>query len=107
MEKKRLGFWDYLLWGGAIIILVWALLKMFGIIQTPAWVNAIPIAAGALSLFGVAYKVGKIMQEIEHTNNKVDNIFEIKNNVQKIKNNQMNCLTGKLRGSPYSFKMKG
>ena len=101
MEMSKLSFWDYLLWIGAITILVWALLKMVGIIQTPAWINAIPIAAGALFLLGAAYNIGKIMNEIEQTGNDVK---EMKTGFQKMKINQMNCLTGKLRGSPYGFK---
>ena len=41
------------------------------------------------------------MQEIEQTG---EDVKEMKIGFQKMRNNQMNCLTGKLRGSPYNFK---
>lgn len=64
----------------------------------------IPVVAGGFSLLGAAYKLGKIMNGIEETNKKVNVILKIKEDFQKLKHNQMLCLGGKLKNSPYNFR---
>jgi len=104
MEKKELEFWDYLLWGGGFIILIWALLKIFKIISSPIWVDMVPVVAGGLSLLGGAYKLGKIMNGVEDTGKKVNELLVMKDDFQKVRHNQNLCITGKLHDSPYRKK---
>jgi len=105
--KKRISFWDALLWGGGILILVWALLKIFGVINSPIWIEMLPFLGGGGAIVGGAYKLGKIMRGIELTNRKVDNISNdfsgLKENFNKVKNNQMLCIKGQLKNSPYKY----
>lgn len=111
MNKKAFSIWYYFILIGIILILGWATLKSLRIIESDVWEEMIPyfgIGSFFLGIAGVIYKfgrkLGRIDENIKQTDNKVNNIFEIKKDVQKMKNNQMNCLTGKLRGSPYSFR---
>lgn len=75
MEKK--DFWDILIIAGALIILIWALLKAIGYIHTPNWVEVLPYFGGGISIIGGAYKLGKIKKGIEQTEEKVDKIIAI------------------------------
>ena len=101
--KKRGGVsvWDILLWLGAIIILVWAFLKAFGIIHSPVWVEMIPYIGGGLSLLGGAYQLGKIMHRVENTDKKMNSVLRMKDDFLEVRNNQKLCLGGRLNKSPY------
>ena len=105
--KKRISFWDALIWIGVILILGWALLKSFGIIHSPIWVEMIPYYGIGGVIIGATYKLGKITNTIESTNrkvNKISNDFSIlREEFNKVKNNQMLCIKGKLKNSPYKY----
>ncbi len=104
-KKARFDFWDFLMWVGGITILVWALLKSFRIIESPIWIEMLPYIAIGLSILGGAYKFGKIIRGVEHTNKKVNilgrEFHEIKEDFIKVKYNQELCMSGKLINSPY------
>lgn len=74
---KKLKIWDVLLWLGAILILGWALLKSFGIIHSPIWVEMVPYLGVGISIIGGAYKIGKISE-------KIDKISSIKERFDKL-----------------------
>lgn len=40
--KKETEFWNTLIIVGAILIIGWALLKSFGVINSPPWVEMVP-----------------------------------------------------------------
>ncbi len=40
--KKETEFWNTLIIVGAILIIGWALLKSFGVINSPQWVEMVP-----------------------------------------------------------------
>ena len=49
--KKRVNIWDIIAWIVLILILIWLLLKVFGIINTPALIEYAPY-------FGAVYLAG-------------------------------------------------
>jgi len=108
-KRARLDFWDMLLYGSGITIIVWALLKSFGIINTPVWVEMLPYIAIGVSIFSGVYKFGKIMENIDRrlwrTEEKVTDLIldfrNIKEDFIKVKHNQILCMNGKLGHSPY------
>ena len=100
-KKGQANFWDYLIWIGIVVLIGWALLKAFGIINSPEWVNMIPVLAGGASLAGGAYKLGMIMRGIEGTKNKINEVLEIKEDFRIVKQNQKLCMDGKLQNSPF------
>lgn len=56
MKKNIL---DILFWLGMIILILWIIAKLFGIINTPEWVNLIPLITLAF-LIGIFYQDVKI-----------------------------------------------
>ena len=101
MQKEDITFWDVILWLGIIAIFLWALLKSFGVINSPIWVDMIPYFGLAGSAVGGAYKLGKIMECIENTNQKVDRLLEIEKRFENIETSHNLCINGELKGSPY------
>jgi len=88
--KKR-NIWDTLVWVAIIVFLVWIILKLTGVIQSPVLVELIPYISGA-------YVVGRVFQKLETTLNDVETIktevkeidkrlmsLEIKNDLKKKK----------------------
>lgn len=65
MGRKSWGLWDYLLWLGIILILGWALLKSFGIINTPIWVEMLPYFGAGATLIALVFKAGEVSQNIK------------------------------------------
>ncbi|MBU3924077.1 MAG: hypothetical protein KJ592_04115 [Nanoarchaeota archaeon] len=112
-KKGGIGVGEVLMIIGALMILGWALLKGFGVINTLLLVQMIPYVGGAVSVFGGAVSVARMISKvdgigrgvvrngknIEVIGSKVDNI---ERDFVEVRNNQRVCLDGKLKGSPYS-----
>lgn len=96
MQKEERDIWTALIIFGALLILIWALLKAIGIIQSPVWVEMIPYVGGGLSIIGGAYKLGKIKKGIEETEEKVDKILKIEERFNKIEYEHNLAMNGKL-----------
>ena len=90
-------FWDYLIYIGAGIILVWALLKSFGVIHSPIWVDMIPYIGIGASLVGVGYRFGKMVEGIRVTDRKVNRLLEVGERFGKLEHEHNLVRGGKLR----------
>jgi len=55
---------DILIIGGATFILVWATLKSLGVINTPVWVEMLPMFAVAGTIFVGIFKLGSLKESI-------------------------------------------
>ena len=86
MNKRGISFWDAIIWIGIGILLGWALLKSLGIIHSPIWVETLPYFGIGISAIGGAYKLGKIKQGIENTEQKIDKIVNIEERFKKLEN---------------------
>lgn len=94
---KKLEFWDIVILTGAILIIVWALLKSLGIINTLIWIDMLPYFGAGASIIGGAYKLGKITRGIESTENKVNRILRIEERFNKLENEHNLAMGGKLK----------
>ncbi|MFH0978440.1 MAG: hypothetical protein V1837_04020 [Candidatus Woesearchaeota archaeon] len=89
--------WDSLIVIGALAILLWALLKVFGIVRSPVWVEMIPYLGGGISILGGAYKLGKIKNGVEQTEQKVDKILAMEKRFNKLEIEHNLVMAGKMR----------
>ncbi len=93
-------FWDAVIWISLLIIFVWVLLKSFGIIHSPVWIEMIPYYGVLGFLLGVIYKAGKIVQFIKEIKKKVDLIGNKLDNIEdrfiKVEHEHNLCMQGKL-----------
>ena len=55
---------DILIWTGILIITVWALGKATGLINSPVWVDMIPVFGVVLTIAGISLKIGVILQKL-------------------------------------------
>ena len=64
--KKRyhLDVTDILIWTGIFIITVWALGKATGLINSPVWVDMIPVFGVVVTIAGISLKIGAILQKL-------------------------------------------
>ncbi len=91
MDKRGLSFWDALAWGVLIGILVWLLLKAFGVINTPALLEYAPY-------FGIVYLAGWQIHKLETVASDVRELKKFKEStVNEINNIKSNCITNHLR----------
>lgn len=63
MNLKDISY--YAMISSALIIIILAFLKSIGIINTPNWITLLPYFAGGVSVLGITYHLGKIMNGIE------------------------------------------
>ena len=62
--KKKLNIWDVIAWVVLAGILIWLLLKTFGIINTPNWLEYAPLY-GAVYLAGwQIHKLGVVASDV-------------------------------------------
>lgn len=65
-----------------LVLLIWILLKLFRVIQTPLIFEMLPIITGLVMIFGFGVSAGKILQVIKHlqendkeTNRKLESLI--------------------------------
>ncbi|MBU3923494.1 MAG: hypothetical protein KJ592_01105 [Nanoarchaeota archaeon] len=86
---------------GAVVIIVWALLKSFGIINTPVWVEMLPYLFGGVSIFGAVAYFFNLIGEVRYNGKILRRMEGMRDDFIEVRNNQRLCLGGKLSGSPY------
>jgi len=85
MNKKGLSFWDVLAWIALGLILLWLILKTFGIINTPLWLEYSPI-------YAAVYIAGWQIHKLETVANDVKDLKRFKEaTISKINNIETNC----------------
>ena len=83
--KKR-NFWDILAWISLGLILVWVILKMLGVINTPLWLEYSPILAAV-------YIAGWQIHKLETVATDVHNLKKFKfATIKKIHNIETSCI---------------
>lgn len=84
MAKKRINIWDILAWIVLLLILLWVILKVFGLINTPALLEYAPY-------FGAVYLAGWAMHKLDTATNEIKHLQnfakETINEITKIKTN--------------------
>lgn len=85
-----------------LAILVYGLLKAFGIINTPVWILAVPYVAGGVTVLTVVYYFGKMVNKLDFINGRLKSFSRMRDDFVEVRNNQQLCLSGKLDKSPYS-----
>ena len=84
--KKRWSIWDIIAWIVLFLILVWLILKTFGIINTPAWLEYAPS-------YGAVYLAGWQIHKLESVASDVSELKKFKNaTVEEINNIKVNCI---------------
>lgn len=82
----KLSIWDIIAWGVLIGIFVWLILKVFGVIHTPALIEYAPY-------FGAVYLAGWQISKLANVAKEVEGLKKFKeetiNEVHKLK---MNCV---------------
>jgi len=86
--KFKISLWAVLFWGGLIVLVLWALGKATGIINTPLWIDMIPYFSVATALAGGGIKAGKVLQKIDTV---CQDVKEVKYDVKEIQKKAM-CL---------------
>ena len=98
-DMNKTNFFDYLIICGALLILVWSILKAAGLINSPVWLDMVPYFGGGISILGGAYKLGKIKKGIEDTNEKVTKLIKIEERFSKLENEHNLAMSRKLKFS--------
>ena len=89
--KKRLNFWDILAWIAFAIIVIWLILKTFGVINTPLWLEYTPI-------YAAVYLAGRAIHKLDNVAEDVRDLRKFKNEtIDQINDLKMNCVKNHLR----------
>lgn len=65
--NRRTFLWDILFWGGLLAMLIWAILKTIGYINSPPWQEAFPVFAFFLFLVAGSFKLGNFLGDLLRT----------------------------------------
>ena len=83
--KKSVSIWDVLAWVALGSIVVWVLLKIFGIINTPLFLEYYPILAAS-------YVFGWQMHKLETVAREVDGLKQFRSEtIHQIHDIKLNC----------------
>lgn len=64
MGKREINILDIIFWLAMLVLIIYIILKLFGIINTPEWVNLLPIIS-------LAFAIGAFYQRMNESLNKV------------------------------------
>lgn len=91
---------DIVIYGSAIGIILWAILKSIGVIHSPVWIEMLPYILGGSSILGVSYKLGQFSKDFEHVKSKVNiidkRLEKVEDSFIKVENEHNLCMQGKL-----------
>ena len=77
MVKKDI--WDILFWIAMIILIIYIIAKLLGLINTPEWLNLLPIITLAFAIGTFYQKVGEFMERTlnrtDYLKNSLDNVM--------------------------------
>jgi hypothetical protein len=83
--KKRFSVWDILAWIALASIIIWGILKVTGIINTPLFIEYYP-------LFAVSYVFGWQMNKLNNVAKEVEGLKSFKNEtIKQIHEIKENC----------------
>ncbi|MFH1710929.1 MAG: hypothetical protein ABH840_01305 [Nanoarchaeota archaeon] len=86
MDKRGMGFWDILAWIVLILILLWLVLKTFGVINTSPLLEYAPI-------YGAIYLAGWQIHKLEIVASDVKELKRFKDlTIKEINSVKMNCV---------------
>ena len=86
MVKRGSNVWDIIAWIVLILILIWLILKTFGIINTSNWLEYFP-------LYGAVYLAGWQIHKLESVASDVKDLKKFKDaTIKEINNINMNCI---------------
>ncbi len=86
MNKRDLSFWDVIAWIVLGLILLWLILKTFGIISSPLWVEYAPI-------YGAVYLAGWQIHKLAVVAKEVEGLKKFKEaTIKEINNIKANCI---------------
>ena len=86
MTKRKVSIWDIIAWIVLVGIVLWLLLKVFGIINTPNILEYAPY-------FGAVYLAGWQIHKLATVANDVKDLKKFKDaTIQEINNLKENCI---------------
>ena len=100
--RKEINWGIVLMYVSAFIILIWALLKSFGVINTPAWIEMVPYYGVFVGVVAGAVVFGKLFEKVNSLDRKTTSYSRMKDDFISVRDKQGMCLSGELKGSPYS-----
>ncbi len=80
MTKREITIWDVIIWLCLIILILYVIAKLTGLINTPEWINLLPIIT-LIFFAGAFYQ--KILGFMDRVYNRTD---YLKNNMEIISN---------------------
>jgi len=84
-QNYRFDFWSWVIIVSGLITLVWALLKGFGMIETPLIIEMLPYLTGSGALIGLGIQTGKVLQRLNQVERDVKrNSIDIEKNNGRI-----------------------
>lgn len=91
MNKKELNIWDIIAWIVLVLILIWLILKTFGIINTDAWLEYAPI-------YGAVYIAGWQIHKLSVVASEVKDLKKFKDEtIKEIHIIKTNCIKNHLK----------
>jgi len=91
--KKRVNIWDILAWIVLILILLWLVLKVAGVINSPLWLEYSP-------LFGAIYLAGWAMHKLEIAVVEIEKLIKFKEEtISQINEIKVNCIKNHYLGA--------
>ncbi len=84
MDKSDIGI--YVAWFGVAVIVVWAILKSIGVIQSPTYQEMAPYFGGAAAFGGLIATIRHLGKEIKEFKDETKNSFkEVRTEIKEVR----------------------
>ena len=87
MAKREIDIWDILFWIGMLVLTAYVIAKLFGWINTPEWVDLIPLIT-IIFIVGIFYQkvmvfMGIMYNRIDYMKKSVDKLSDENSEYEK------------------------
>ncbi len=87
-KEYKFGIWDIIIWISLLILIIYIIAKLIGIINTPDWINLIPVItlvffAGAFYQKVIGFmermfmRTDYLKEKLDKVNNEINNISSV------------------------------
>ena len=74
ISDRAAKFWYWVFWIAVASMVIWLIVKILGIVQTPLIFEILPIASGIIALIGIGITLGNYFQKTNFAFDKIHNI---------------------------------
>ena len=83
---KKINIWDVLAWVSLVVIIIWVVLKITGVINTPLWLEYVPVYCAVYIAGWQIHKLHSVAEDVKGLKNFKDATIKEISSLKEVNN---------------------